>query len=34
MVPESSFHTGRNRVDLFEVRGTGPKPTLRSLGTA
>jgi hypothetical protein len=34
MVPESSFHTGRNHVELFEVRGTGAKPTLRSLGTA
>jgi len=34
MVPESGFHTGRNRVELFEVRGTGASPTLRSLGVA
>ena len=34
MVPESSFRTGRNRVELFAVRGAGAKPTLRSLGTA
>jgi Sulfatase len=34
MVPESSFHTGRNRVELFEVRDAGANVTLRSLGTA
>jgi hypothetical protein len=34
MVPESSFHTGGNRVELFELRDAGAKLTLRSLGTA
>jgi hypothetical protein len=34
MVPESSFHTGRNRVELFELREAGARVTLRSLGTA
>ena len=34
MVPESSFHTGRNRVELFELRDAGARLTLRSLGTA
>ena len=34
MVPESSFHTGANRVELFEVRDAGARLTLRSLGTA
>jgi hypothetical protein len=33
-VPESSFHTGRNRVELFELREAGARVTLRSLGTA
>jgi hypothetical protein len=34
MVPEWSFHAGANRVELFELRGEGAKPTLRRLGTA
>ena len=34
MVPESSFHTGGNRVELFELRDADAKLTLRSLGTA
>ena len=34
MVPESSFHTGRNRVELFELRNAGGERTLVSLGTA
>ena len=34
MVPESSFHTGANRVEFFEVRDAGARLTLRSLGAA
>jgi hypothetical protein len=34
MVPESSFHTGGNRVELFELRDAGARLTLRSLGAA
>jgi hypothetical protein len=34
IVPESSFRTGRNRVELFELRDAGAEVTLRSLGTA
>jgi hypothetical protein len=34
MVPESSFRTGRNRVELFEVRRARRDITLRRLGTA
>jgi hypothetical protein len=34
MVPESSFRTGRNRVELFELRRAGAKVKLRRLGTA
>jgi hypothetical protein len=34
MVPESSFHTGRNRVELFELRRAGTRVKLRRLGTA
>jgi hypothetical protein len=34
MVPESSFHEGRNRVELFELRSAGTKVELRRLGTA
>ena len=33
MVPESSFHTGGNRVELFELRDAGAKLTLL-VGTA
>jgi hypothetical protein len=34
MVPESSFRTGRNSVELFEPRRAGTKVKLRRLGTA
>jgi hypothetical protein len=34
MVPESSLRTGRNRVELFELRRAGPRVTLVRLGTA
>jgi hypothetical protein len=34
MVPEWNFRAGANRVELFELRGEGAKPTLRRLGTA
>jgi hypothetical protein len=34
MVPESRFHTGRNRVELFELRRAGTRVKLRRLGTA
>jgi hypothetical protein len=34
MAPESSFHNGRNGVELFEVRDAGAEVTLRSLGVA
>jgi hypothetical protein len=34
MVPGSSFRTGRNRVELFELRRAGAKVKLRRLGTA
>jgi hypothetical protein len=34
MVPESSFRTGRNHVELFELRRVGAQVTLRRLGAA
>jgi hypothetical protein len=34
MVPESSFRTGRNHVELFELRSVGTQVTLRRLGAA
>jgi hypothetical protein len=34
MVPESSFHAGRNEVELFELHGAGAKVALERLGTA
>ena len=34
MVPESSFRTGRNGVELFELGGAGAKVKLTRLGTA
>jgi hypothetical protein len=34
MAPESSFRTGRNRVELFELRRAGTRVKLRRLGTA
>jgi hypothetical protein len=34
MVPESSFHAGRNDVGLYELLGAGTKVKLRHLGTA
>jgi hypothetical protein len=34
MVPESSFHAGRNAVELFELHGAGARVELKRLGTA